>query len=74
MESDLYLVLGCVLGTFSITRAASALADGRAPIFALIMLIVGGGLVGYAYHLEPGGLTFDDVPRAFAAVIGRIIN
>ncbi|WP_116598962.1 hypothetical protein [Primorskyibacter marinus] len=74
MESDLYLVLGCLLGVFSITRAAAALADGRAPVFALILLVIGGGLVGYASYLEPGGLTFDDVPRAFAAVIGRIIN
>lgn len=74
MESDLYLVLGCVLGTFSITRTVAAFADGRVPIFALIMLIISGALVGYAYHLQPGGLSFADVPRAFTAVIGRIIH
>ena len=74
MNADLYLVIGCLLGAVAIPGAVSALTERRAPVAALFMLLVGGGLVAYAYQLSPGGLTLDEVPRALTRVIGRIIN
>ncbi|WP_435312819.1 hypothetical protein [Primorskyibacter sedentarius] len=74
MDTDLYLVIGCLLVVIAIPRAVAALADLRKPVFSLLLFLVGCGLVFYGHTQVPGGYTFADVPNAFARVIGGWLN
>jgi hypothetical protein len=65
------LVLGVVIFAFSIPSVISAFTEGRPPRLAAILFVIGGGLIAYSISKTPGGIGFDDIPQAFARVIGR---
>ncbi|MGB2202268.1 MAG: hypothetical protein ACPH5G_13125 [Pseudooceanicola atlanticus] len=73
MDSDLILVVGIVILMLSIPSALSAFADGRAPWVALLVIILGGAVVGWAWVNHPGGYTLEDVPHAIIRVVARVI-
>jgi hypothetical protein len=73
MNPDLALVIGLLVLIFSAPAMISAIADRRAPRVAMIMLVLGGGLVLYALTQKPGGYRLEDVPRAFIQVIADVI-
>lgn len=74
MDNDLALVLGVVIFAFAIPAVISAFTDNRAPRAAALCFVIGGGLVAYAVSYNPGGYSFQDVPQAFARVVGKYIR
>lgn len=74
MDHDLALVVGLVVGIFSIPAVVSSISEHRAPRIAAIALIVSGGLVAWAATQKPGGYSVSDVPQTIVKVIGRYVN
>lgn len=68
------LVVGLVVGGFSIPSIMGALADGRVPRAAAIAIMVAGGLIVLAIREQPGGYALADIPNVFVKVVGRYIN
>jgi len=68
------LVVGLIVGGFSIPSIMGAFADGRVPRAAAIAVMIGGGLVAFAVRDAPGGYAVADIPDVFIEVIGRYIN
>lgn len=73
MDNDLLLVIGLVLGGFSIPSIVSALSDGRAPRVASIVVVLSGVMVVYAINNQPGGYAINDIPQVFVNVVARYI-
>lgn len=74
MNPDLMLVIGLVVGGFSIPSIMGALADGRVPRAASIAVMIAGGLIVIALRENPGGYSFSDIPDVFVDVVGRYIK
>ena len=74
MDPDLILVIGLVLGIFSIPSILSALSEGHAPRVAAFTIIAGGVMVVWAVQNKPGGYSFTDVPNVFVQVIARYLT
>jgi len=74
MDADLALVIGLVIGTFSIPAIVSAFSEGRAPRVAALTMIVAGALILYALTNKPGGYRIEDIPYAVVRVVGKYIN
>ena len=74
MDADLMLVIGLVVGGFSIPAIMSAFADGRVPRAAAITVLIGGGLVALAVNNNPGGYAIHEIPDIFVEVVGRFIR
>ena len=68
------LVIGLVIGGFSIPSIMGALADGRVPRAAAITVMVAGGLIVLAIRGHPGGYALAEIPDVFVSVVGRYIN
>ena len=74
MDPDLMLVIGLVVGGFSIPSIMGALADGRVPRAAAIAVMVAGALIVLAVREHPGGYALSDIPDVFVEVVGRYIK
>ncbi|MBT8412364.1 MAG: hypothetical protein KJP02_11285 [Octadecabacter sp.] len=74
MDPDLMLVLGLIIGGFSIPSMLGAFADGRVPRAAAIAVLIGGGLVALAVNGKPSGYALVDIPDVFVSVVARYIN
>jgi len=74
MDHDLALVIGLVIGVFSIPAVVSSFSERRAPRVAAIALIVGCGLVAWSVTQKPGGYSVDQVPGVVVEVIARYVN
>jgi hypothetical protein len=74
MDPDLLIVIGLVVGGFSIPSILGAIADGRVPRAAAIAVMVAGGLIVLAINENPGGYTINDMPDVFVNVVARYIN
>ena len=68
------MVIGLVIGGFSIPSIVGALADGRVPRAAAISVMVAGGLIALAIRDNPGGYAINDIPDVFVSVVARYIN
>ncbi len=68
------LVIGLVVGAFSIPSIMGSLSDGRVPRAAAIAVMVAGGLIVLAIRDNPGGYALEDIPDVFVSVIGRYVN
>lgn len=73
MDSDLALVIGMVVGAFSIPSIVSALSEGRAPRVAAITILISGGLIVFALIGKPGGYAIEQIPDVFVQVIARYL-
>lgn len=74
MDHDLALVIGLIVGVFSIPAVVSSFADRRTPRVAAITLIISGGLLAWAMTQKPGGYKINEVPSVVVKVIGRYVN
>ena len=74
MDYDLALVIGLVVGVFSIPAIVSAISDGHIPRVAAIAVIVAGGLMVYAISGKPSGYSMDQIPNVVVGVVGRYLN
>jgi hypothetical protein len=71
MTSELYLVIGLIIGAFSVPSILGAFSQGRVPRTAAIMVMISGGLIALAIHEKPGGYEIADIPQAFVNVVAR---
>jgi hypothetical protein len=71
MDPDLALVLGVIIGAFSIPSILSALSDSRAPRASMLTILIAGGLIVYAAQNSPGGLQLGQIPDKFVNVMSR---
>jgi len=74
MDHDLALVIGLVIGVFSIPAIVSAISDGHTPRVAAIAVIFAGGLLAYAITGKPSGYSMDQIPHVVVSVVGRYVN
>lgn len=74
MDPDLILVIGVILGVFSVPSIMSAISDGRAPIVAAITIVLAGAMVLWAFNVNPGGYRLEDVPGAFVRVVAKYLT
>ncbi len=73
MDTDLALVLGLIIGGFSVPSVMSALSDRRAPRASMITILIAGALIVYAMSTKPGGYRFEQIPDVFFGVISRFM-
>lgn len=71
-QQDLYLVIGILIVGFSIPSMLGAMAERRSPRVAMILIVIGGGLVLLALSQQTYGWT--DVPEAFVRVVAYFVR
>lgn len=71
MDPDLALVLGIIIGAFSIPSILSALSDKRAPRASMVTILIAGGLILFATQNKPGGVVLEQIPDVFVKVVAR---
>ena len=74
MDTDIALIMGIIIGGFSIPSIISSMSDGRAPRVSMITILLAGGLILYALIAKPGGYRINQIPDVFFDVLGRILN
>lgn len=74
MDTDLFLVVGLVLGALSVPSFLNGYAESRLPRFALLTLGLGAALVVGANLGNPAGYSVQEVPDVVIRVVGRLIN
>jgi len=74
MDSDLTLVIGALLGAFSLPSIVSAFAERRAPRIAFLTLMIGGGMVYWAVSQDPEKYSIIGFPDLLIEVIARFIG
>lgn len=74
MNTDLYLVIGLVIGALSIPSLLGAFAESRRPRVGAILLLISGVLVVVAVTQKPSGYTFAEIPHVFVRVIGSFLH
>ena len=72
MDSDLFLVIGIVMGAFAIPALLSAFSENRAPRVGAIMVMIASGLIVVAVLNHPRGYRLDEVPDAFVRVLAKL--
>ena len=69
MPYDYQLIGGILLAIFGLVAVANAMVEKRSPLFGLIGMLIGLGLIGWAWMLADGNLTTQDVPAAVYRLI-----
>ncbi|AZV79647.1 hypothetical protein EBB79_18395 [Parasedimentitalea marina] len=73
MDTDLALILGLVIGGFSIPSLLSAMSDRRPPRASALTILIAFGLLLYAMTAKPGGYQMNQIPDVFFSVLGRYL-
>lgn len=73
MDPDLSLVLGLIIGGFSIPSIMSAISDSRAPRASMLTILIAGGLILYGVQNKPGGVALAEIPDLFVKVIAQYL-
>jgi formate-dependent nitrite reductase membrane component NrfD len=71
-DNDVLLVIGVIFLGFSFPALLAAFSESRPPRMAAILFVIGGALIATVAVRSPGGISLQDVPHAFATVIGRL--
>lgn len=74
MDTDLALVLGALLALLAVPAAISAFSSDRSGRGALVLAVLGGGLMVYAVMASPGGYSAGEFPQVVMRVIARIFR
>ncbi|TNF65157.1 MAG: hypothetical protein EP307_00360 [Rhodobacteraceae bacterium] len=74
MDTDLALIVGLILGAFSLIGAVGAITEGRAARATALSFLIAGSLVLYALEMKPGGYELEEVPEVFFRIVGRILG
>ena len=73
MDFDLLFVLGFIICVLAVPAIISAFADGRAPRVPAFIVLIGGGMIGYAMYERPGNYSLENLPDTFARVFAGLI-
>ncbi|MCP5076294.1 MAG: hypothetical protein GY947_23735 [Rhodobacteraceae bacterium] len=71
MEYDYQLVGGTLLGVFGIVAIANAMVERRSPLLGVTGVVLACALIGWAWVISDGTMSWRDVPAAVYSVIGR---
>ncbi len=74
MDTDLFLVIGAIIGVLAFPALLSAYSEGRPPRSAATMIMVAGGLIVLAVMNRPGGYELSDLPDAFMNVVRHYLR
>ena len=74
MDNDFILVLGMLIAILGVPSLISAFSSSRPPRMALILFVIGGGMISWAITQQPGSYTFDNLPDVVTGVIAKIIR
>ena len=74
MQTDIFLVVGILLGVLAIPSLLNAFTESRFPRVSLSVTALGAGLVALAVTQRPSGYSIDEVPAAFVRVFARVLN
>ena len=74
MDTDLFLVIGIVVGALALPSLLSAFVEGRPPRLGAIFVLVGVVLIIVALTNHGRGYSFSEIPDVFIRVIGRYTN
>ncbi|NVK12936.1 MAG: hypothetical protein HWE35_02040 [Rhodobacteraceae bacterium] len=72
MQTDLALVLGLVIGAFTVPGILAALSERRAPRASGLTILIAIGLVTYAVMVNPGGYSVEEIPDVFSRVAAQL--
>lgn len=73
MERDLLLLAGLVFLPLAFVAFVSAWADRRWPVPALILLVLGLGMAGWAHITHPdGGYRWEQIPEIALGLLARL--
>ncbi len=72
MDEDVFFLGGCLFVIMAFLATVGAMADGVFPRVALVFVILGGGLIGYAVWKKPGIYSFQGVPDVITRVFGTL--
>mgnify|MGYP000182462659 CR=1 FL=1 len=73
MDSDLIIVAGVLLLLLSIPSAVAAFADGRRPLVAILVILMGAGVLAWGWQTHPAEMTAAEVPHVIFRVLARVI-
>ncbi|MGC3938921.1 hypothetical protein ACOTTU_14050 [Roseobacter sp. EG26] len=73
MDADTALVLGIIIGAFSIISIFSALVDRRAPRASALTVLLATGLIVYAAMTTPVAYTAASLPKVFVQVFVKYL-
>ncbi|AML51288.1 MULTISPECIES: hypothetical protein [Falsihalocynthiibacter] len=73
MDPDLFLVIGLLIGGFTIPPILGAIFDGRPPRTPAVLVVIAGGMIAFAVIQKPGGYVIQDIPGVFSHVIGKYL-
>lgn len=74
MSNDFLLVLGVILFALGIPSLINAFSESRPPRLAIILFVIGGGLISWAAYNQPGGYTIEEMPDVFVRVFAQIVR
>ncbi len=74
MNTDLYLVIGIIVGALAIPSLLAAYAESRAPRAGAIMVLISGVLIAVALTQKPSGYTFAEIPGIFVKVVASFVH
>jgi len=74
LDLDLLFTLGLLAAAFSIPAFVSALSDKRRPTMAVLMMLIGVGLVVYVGRQDPEAYSLQTVDEVVVGVVGRFVN
>lgn len=74
MDPDLIMIVGIIVFGLSIPSLISAFSESRPPRMAIILIVVGAGMIFYAIQNKPGDFKLEEIPNLFISVIGRYIG
>ncbi|OED50355.1 hypothetical protein [Leisingera sp. S232] len=72
MDTDLALILGLVIGAFTVPSLMSSISERRPPRASFLTILIAVSLITYAVVLKPGGYSIDEIPDVFFRVVGRL--
>ena len=73
MDPDVMFVLGFIICVLAVPAIISAFADGRAPRAPALIVLIGGGMIGYAMIERPGNYSLETLPDTFARVFASLL-
>lgn len=71
MNTDIVIVVGLLALVIALPTWISAFSESRFPFLAIAFIMLGSGMVAWAFMTNPGVYTFEEIPRTVIRVIGR---